>query len=78
LPLSESSVRDRVRAYIRNAGFAEKFRDFKVLDISTNGRSVVVRFHARVKMPFANLVSDDYRGGYAISSTSSATARVGD
>jgi putative Flp pilus-assembly TadE/G-like protein len=73
LPISESGARAAVAQYAVDAELAERFNGFDVVAVSTDGQSVTVTFRASVRMPFLNLLSSRYAGGYPVEAT--ATAR---
>lgn len=74
LPLSEEGARDAVAQYARDAGLARRFAGFRVLDVSTDGRTVAVTFGARAPMPVVNLVSRRWAAGYPLDATARATS----
>jgi len=72
LPLSESGTRAAVRQYVRDADLARRFDGFEIVAVSTDGQTVTVRLGAVVGMPFVNLVSARFRGGYPVDATARA------
>jgi len=74
LPLSEEGARDAVGQYVRDAGLAQRFAGFRVLDVSTDGRTVAVTFAARAPMPVVNLVARRWAAGYPLDATARATS----
>jgi len=73
LPLSEAGARRAVEQYAADAELADRFRDFEVVTVDTDGVAVTVTLRAVVHMPFANLVTSDWNGGYPV--VASANAR---
>jgi hypothetical protein len=78
LPLTEDGVRTTVDGYVDTTGLVRRFRDFRVLAVGTDGTTASVTFSARVKMPFINLLSAKYDGGYPVTVTSLATSPLRD
>ena len=72
LPLSAEGTRDAVDRYVVDAGLAERFRGFRVLDVSTDGTTVDVTFAATVRMPLLTTVTERVAGGYGIAATAHA------
>jgi uncharacterized membrane protein len=72
LPLSEPGARAAVRQYVQDADLVRRFDGFQVADISTDGSTVTVRLRAVVHMPFVNLLSSEYDGGYPVEATARA------
>lgn len=66
LPLSPGGTEAAVRQYARDADLAGRFEGFRVVDVTTDGVTVTVTLRADVGMPFLNLLSDRYRGGYPV------------
>ncbi len=66
LPLSPAGTGAAVRQYVRDADLAGRFEDFQVVDVTTDGVTVTVTLRAEVGMPFLNLLSDQYAGGYPV------------
>ena len=56
LPLRPAEVRDRVRAYVRDADLAQRFEGISVLSAGTDGTTVVVRLGSVVRPPFRGLL----------------------
>lgn len=74
LPLSGPAAREAVRQYARDARLAARFSGFRVVAVSTDGRTVAVTLAARVPIPLVNLVSDRYHGGYPLDATARASS----
>lgn len=66
LPLSEPGVRSAVAQYVSDAELRSRFSGFDIVSVDTDGATVTVTFRAAVRMPFANLVSSAYGGGYPV------------
>lgn len=73
LPLSEQGSRRAVTQYAEDAQLSDRFDDFEVSRVDSDGTSVTVTLHAVVHLPFVNLVSSRWRGGYPVEA--GATAR---
>ena len=50
----------------------DRFEGFQVVDVTTDGVTVTVTLRAEVGMPFLNLLSDRYYGGYPVRATARA------
>jgi uncharacterized membrane protein len=72
LPLSPLGTKAAVRQYARDADLAGRFEGFRVVDVTTDGVTVTVTLRADVGMPFLNLISDRYSGGYPVRATARA------
>jgi len=66
LPLSEAGARRAVEQYAADAELADRFRDFEVVTVDTDGVAVTVTLRAVVHMPLANLVTSRWNGGYPV------------
>lgn len=66
LPLSRRGTAAAVRQYAADADLADRFEGFDVASVETDGVVVTVTLRARVPMPFANLVSAEWAGGYPV------------
>ena len=73
LPLSEAGARRAVEQYAADAELADRFRDFEVVTVDTDGAAVTVTLRAVLHMPLANLVTSRWNGGYPV--VASANAR---
>lgn len=73
LPLSEQRSRAAVTQYVQDGELPARFDDFEVFDVDSDGVSVTVTLRAVVHLPFVNLVSSRWRGGYPVQAR--ATAR---
>ncbi|MBA2769388.1 MAG: hypothetical protein H0U35_09735 [Sporichthyaceae bacterium] len=69
LPLSEAGARSAVRQYVLDAELHSRFHGFRVVDVRTDGSTVAVTLAATVRMPFVNVLSERYRGGYPVEAT---------
>lgn len=72
LPLSQARARSAVEQYARDAELRERFREFEIARVSTDGITVSVTLSGSVSFPFANAVSRSLADGYEISATASA------
>ena len=72
LPLSPGGAEAAVRRYARDADLGTRFENFSVVDVTTDGVTVTVTLRADVGMPFLNLISDQYAGGYPVRATARA------
>jgi uncharacterized membrane protein len=72
LPLSERGTLKAVEQYADDAQLADRFRDFEVSTVNTDGAAVTVTLRAVVHLPFANLVTSRWRDGYPIEARASA------
>jgi len=72
LPLSPGGTDAAVRQYVRDADLATRFEGFRIVDVTTDGVTVTVTLRADVGMPFLNVVSDRYNGGYPVRATARA------
>ena len=72
LPLSRTGTRAAVEQYVADAELAQRFPDFGVTAVDTDGVTVAVTFHATVPMPFGNLVTARFAGGYPVRATARA------
>lgn len=72
LPLSPAGTKAAVRQYARDADLDTRFEGFRVVDVTTDGVTVTVTLRADVGMPFLNLLSDRYNGGYPVRATARA------
>lgn len=72
LPLSAGRARAAVEQYVQDAQLADRFREFEVARVSTDGITVSVTLSGSVSFPFANVVSGSLADGYEITATASA------
>jgi Putative Flp pilus-assembly TadE/G-like len=72
LPLSEHGTLHAVEQYADDAELADRFRDFEIGAVDTDGSAVTVRLHAVVHLPFVNLVTDRWSDGYPVDARASA------
>ncbi len=72
LPLSRAGARSAVDQYVDDADLAGRFEQFGITEVDTDGITVVVTFRATVRMPFGNLVSERFSGGYPVRATARA------
>jgi Flp pilus assembly protein TadG len=73
LPLSDSGTLRAVEQYAEDAQLADRFRDFAVDTVDTDGVAVTVTLRAVVHLPLANLVTSRWRDGFPVEAR--ATAR---
>ncbi|MGZ4610877.1 MAG: pilus assembly protein TadG-related protein [Actinomycetes bacterium] len=73
LPLSDRASRQAVTQYVRDARLADRFDEFQVRDVRSDGATVTVTLRAVVHLPIVTLVSARWRGGYPVDA--GATAR---
>jgi putative Flp pilus-assembly TadE/G-like protein len=66
LPLSPAGTDAAARQYAQDADLADRFEDFQIVDVTTDGITVTVTFRSRVRMPFLNLLSSRYSAGYPV------------
>lgn len=69
LPLSVQGARDAVHRYVADAELEDRFAGFRVVDVDTDGRTVVVTLGARVHLPFTAVLLPGHRGGYPVQAT---------
>lgn len=72
LPLSEEGAAAAVRRYVQDAELEDRFEGFRVIDVTTDGQTVVVTLGARVRMPFITVLSSGYAGGHPVDATARA------
>ena len=72
LPLSGPGTVRAVEQYAADAQLADRFRDFQVVAVDTDGAAVTVTLRAVVHLPFANLVTSRWRNGYPVEARASA------
>lgn len=72
LPLSEDGTLRAVEQYADDAELADRFRDFEVVTVDTDGAAVTVTLRAVVHLPFANLVTSRWHGGYPVEARANA------
>jgi uncharacterized membrane protein len=70
LPLAPT--RAVVEQYAADAQLGQRFDGFEVVDVTTDGETVTVTMRAEVRMPFLNLISSRYDGGYPVEATAIA------
>jgi hypothetical protein len=66
LPLSERGTLRAVHQYADDAELADRFRDFDVRAVDTDGTTVTVTLRAVVHLPLVNLVTGRWRDGYPV------------
>lgn len=74
LPLSEPGARAAVAQYATDAELSARFDGFRVVSVTTDGRTVTVRLRAVVRMPFANVLTAGLADGYEVTATAHATS----
>jgi Flp pilus assembly protein TadG len=72
LPLSEKGTLRAVEQYAEDAELADRFRDFEVVAVETDGTAVTVTLRAVVPLPFANRVTDRWSDGYPVEARAGA------
>lgn len=73
LPISRTAATAAVERYAADAGLGRRFDGFRVVAVTTDGDRVTVTLRAAVRMPFLNLLSSTYAGGYPVQAA--ATSR---
>lgn len=66
LPLSPAGTRAAVRRYADDAELAQQFPGFRITRVDTDGAVVTIELSSRVPLPFANLLTRRYAGGYPL------------
>jgi uncharacterized membrane protein len=72
LPLSKDGTLRAVEQYAADAELADRFRDFQVVTVDTDGAAVTVTLRAVVHLPLANLVTSRWDGGYPVEARANA------
>ena len=72
LPLSRDGTLRAVEQYAADAELADRFRDFQVVTVDTDGAAVTVTLRAVVHLPLANLVTIRWDGGYPVEARANA------
>ncbi len=72
LPISRAAATAAVDRYASDAGLDRRFDGFRVVAVTTDGDRVTVTLRAAVRMPFLNLLSSTYAGGYPVQAAASA------
>jgi hypothetical protein len=72
LPLSKGATLRAVEQYADDAELADRFRDFEIVTVDTDGAVVTVTLRAVVHLPFANLVTSRWRDGYPVEARANA------
>jgi hypothetical protein len=72
LPLSESGTFRAVEQYAQDAELADRFHDFEIVAVDTDGAVVTVTLRAVVPLPFVNLVTSRWRDGYPVEARANA------
>jgi uncharacterized membrane protein len=72
LPLSTAESRRAVTQYARDAELPDRFDEFEVRAVATDGASVTVTLRAVLHLPFVNLVSSRWSGGYPVQASATA------
>jgi uncharacterized membrane protein len=72
LPLSARGARRAVEQYAHDAALADRFRDFEVGSVVTDGAAVTVTLRAVVHLPLVNLVTSRWSDGYPVDARASA------
>jgi uncharacterized membrane protein len=66
LPLSPAGTDAAVQQYVADAALGERFDGFEVVGVDTDGVVVTVTLRATVPLPFVNLISSLWTGGYPV------------
>lgn len=66
LPLSLAGATTAVRRYADDAELALRFPGFRVQRVDTDGAVVTVELASRVPLPFVNVLTSRYAGGYPV------------
>jgi Flp pilus assembly protein TadG len=72
LPLSERGTLRAVEQYADDAELADRFRDFEVATVETDGATVTVTLRAVVHLPLVNVVTRRWSDGYPVEARASA------
>jgi uncharacterized membrane protein len=72
LPLSERGTMQAVQQYAGDAELAQRFPDFVIVSVVTDGTVVTVTLRAVAHLPFTNLVTGQWHDGYPVEATASA------
>jgi Flp pilus assembly protein TadG len=72
LPLSQDGTLRAVEQYAADAELADRFRDFQVVTVDTDGAAVTVTLRAVVHLPLVNLVTSRWDGGYPVEARANA------
>jgi len=62
VPLDDQAVEQRLRDQVDAAGLTQRFADFRVESVTSDGQSVTVELSARVRLPFVNVVTGSASG----------------
>lgn len=73
LPLSRRGAAAAVDQYADDASLDDRFAEFDVRAVDTDGVTVTVTLTAQAHLPFVSLITARYAGGYPV--TARATAR---
>jgi uncharacterized membrane protein len=72
LPLSQRGALRAVEQYAVDAQLADRFGDFEVVSVVTDGTTVTVTLRAVVHLPFARLVPSRWQDGYPVEARANA------
>jgi uncharacterized membrane protein len=72
LPLSKDGTLRAVEQYADDAELADRFSDFQVVTVETDGAAVTVTLRAVVHLPFVKLVPGRWQDGYPVEARANA------
>jgi Flp pilus assembly protein TadG len=72
LPLSRDGTLRAVEQYAEDADLANRFRDFQVVTVDTDGAAVTVTLRAVVHLPLVNVITSRWDGGYPVEARANA------
>lgn len=72
LPLTEGASERAVTRYAADAELTDRFDGFEVVGVDTDGERVTVTLRADVHLPFVDVLSGRWRGGYPVQARASA------
>jgi hypothetical protein len=72
LPLSKRGTVRAVEQYADDAELADRFHDFEVVTVDTDGTAVTVTLRAVVPLPFVNVVTSRWSAGYPLEAQANA------
>lgn len=72
LPLSQRGTLRAVQQYADDAELTDRFHEFEVVTVDTDGAAVTVTLRAVVPLPFAKLVPGRWQEGYPVEARANA------
>ena len=66
LPLSRRGAEGAVQQYARDAELADRFDDFEIVGVETDGVTVTVTLGVQVSLPLVNVITERLAGGYPL------------